>query len=248
MVRRMIPLVAGILCLVAPLQAVRAELMVSVTITGEIDEILPILEHLRQRGAGPGGAAQYGESMRLEVHSMHAGGEASMAQAEAPPQQAPAVGITNVVVEPPSINPGMPVTIRVQVNDPARVIDTLTARFAGAQVEVDLFDNGTGGDLTPDDGIWSASVLAPQNLGSGVHTLLFSAYDANGQPVMAQGPGGAGLPVGAAVQVEVVRAEPAPVEPPAPPAEAPVQAPVESPEEAVDMPVSPQNLFAPQPE
>ena len=206
---RLAALFAGLLVLVAPFQVAHAELSISITITGEIDELLPVIEYLRQQGAGPGGEAATEEVMRFEVHSVEEDAEAIEAPAEMAPEPAPpALGFSDAAVTPPVIEPGQTMTVSVRVTDDARTVDTVTARFTGANFEVDLHS-------TSGDGNWTAEVLAPAYLAAGAHSIEFSAYDLNGQQVITRSPDGTFAPLLASARVEVVRTETAP-EAPAP--------------------------------
>ncbi|MBI2433160.1 MAG: hypothetical protein HYV26_09840 [Candidatus Hydrogenedentes bacterium] len=227
---RTVSLLVIALCVVGLGGVARAEITVSVTINGEIDEMLPLLEYLKQMGAGPGGTAE--DPLKLHVHSIH--GEGATPEepvAEAPPAApepapAPTLGLVNAAVEPAPVTAGLSALIRVQVEDAAAAVDTITATVENTLIAVDLFDNGTNGDVTAGDNVWSANVLVPAELPAGGYTISFAAYDADGNTVTIPGPAGEQTPVTASVQVEVVRPEAPASETtpaPAPPALAPAE-------------------------
>jgi len=161
------------------------DLTVSVTISGPIDEILPLLEQLKDMGVGVPSAD---ESLRVELRSV-----AKAPEAAAPPK--PPLALDAPQADPPSVRVGEPVLLSVRVSDTAGVVDTVAATISGVAGSVDLYDNGTHGDAAPNDGLWSASVVTEASLAPGEHTVAVSAFNAFGTVVMAPGADGKPVPL-----------------------------------------------------
>ena len=199
--------------------AAHAEINVTVSISGTLDEILPILRHLQDLGIGVAGK----DAMKLQVHSVMSGTEA------APGAPAP-LGFQAAAVAPVSAKAGETVLITAKVGDPDHVVDTVAATVGGETV--DLYDNGTNGDVTALDGTWSRSVALPATIPSGDAVIVLTAYDVSGDAVHVTAPDGTKAPVTAKATVTVLPGSapaPAPAAAPAatpapPPAHAPATA------------------------
>jgi len=162
-----------------------AELAVAVTISGPIDEILPLLEQLKDMGVG---AASADESLRVELRSV-----AKAPEPPAPPK--PSLAIDTLRAAPPSVRLGEPVLLSLRVSDPDGVVDTVAATISGVAGSVDLYDNGSHGDATANDGLWSASVVTRAPLAPGEHTVAISAFNAFGTVVTVPGEDGKPVPL-----------------------------------------------------
>ena len=165
----------------------------SVTISGPIDEILPLLEQLKDMGVG---APSTDESLRVELRSV-----AKAPEAAEPPK--PPLALEALQADPPSVRVGEPVRLSVRVSDPAGVVDTVAATISGVAGSVDLYDNGTHGDATVNDGVWSASVVTDAPLAPGEHTVAVSAFNAFGTVVMAPGADGKPVPLTCETKIAV---------------------------------------------
>lgn len=171
-----------------------ADVQVSVTLTGDLDEMLGILRQLQRMGYGGG---EYDEDpLRLRVHSTHQTQQESVmlppdaetiplkmeAAPEPPPK--PVIALNTPTVEPTAAAPGSAVWVTVQVIDMENSIDTLSATLNAADVTADLFDNGQNGDIAAGDGIWSAMLPLPPELSPGQYEVKILAFDANGAPIL----------------------------------------------------------------
>jgi hypothetical protein len=186
---------------------------VSLTIQGNADEIMAILQLLRDSGFV---SATAPDPLRLHVHSVAGPTDAQAAPqegsvesgagsttAEAPATEAPAAAPTppptpalmNVIIEPQVSKAGQPVRLMVTVQDPNHEIDTLAAEIDGTGVSVDLFDNGMNGDAVVGDGIWSGTALLPSDLRAGDYTVSFQAFDGKGNAIEVTGADGAKHPL-----------------------------------------------------
>lgn len=177
----------------------RAEISVSVTINGSLEEITAVLQHLQTMGAGHA-AGETGEELKLQVHSITSG-ELQTAQPEvvwvapgqeqpapaAAPASAPVLALQGLVVNPASAPAGASVVITAQVVDEAHVIDTMSSTFGDGGPVVDLYDNGTNGDATAGDGTWSGTLLLPADAAAGASTIRIEAFDSNGGAVTVSG-------------------------------------------------------------
>lgn len=162
---------------------------VSVSITGSIDEMMPVLQLLRNMGFGFETAADDEAPIQLEVHSV------SSRLSDAPPPDEPEpvapLGLSRASVAPAEVAPGRAVTVTVAVSDPDGVVDTLGAALDGSDdVKFDLYDNGRHGDETPRDGVWTYTLQLPKDVKPGAHSITITAYDANGEVVKTPSPEG----------------------------------------------------------
>jgi len=177
----------------------RAEIEVSVTLSGSIDEIMTVLNQLQALGVG--GAPGPRDGLTVEVQSIAAGAVAPSEEApdSAPP---PRLALGSPVV-PAQAEPGAEAQLNIQVVDDDHVVDTVTARIMDTAIAVDLFDSGTHGDQTAGDGIWSGLLVLPEDLAPGEYRVVFSAYDATGNAVPQLTPGGELVPLTAAANLRV---------------------------------------------
>ncbi len=194
---------AGILLLGALLvfNPAMAELKVTLTIDGDLEELLQVLQHLKQMGVGAD-AVQGTDAFRLHMHSTHnappmsgdtesvdalrrvgaeTGAVAQQAEEEKPE---PPTALRNLALEPESAAPGESVLVTVQVVDQNNAIDTVALTLKTTNLTADLYDNGTNGDAFAGDGIWSTKVYLPPELQEGLYVVELLAYDANGAPIM----------------------------------------------------------------
>ncbi|MBM3289503.1 MAG: hypothetical protein FJY92_05060 [Candidatus Hydrogenedentes bacterium] len=180
--------------------AAPAEVTVSITITGPVAELVPVLQKLQELGLG--GASPAEDPLKLNVHSVITPAEAAAAPAAPSAPPAPTQpAIESVTVEPAAAKVGDSVLITAKVADPARAVDTVAASVGS--VKVDLFDNGTQGDVTAGDGIWSRKTALPATLAAGETAIAINAYDANGETVKVPGADGQPAPVTAQANLTV---------------------------------------------
>jgi hypothetical protein len=208
-----------------------AEVDVSVTLSGDIDEIIAVLVQLRNLGIGENIAAQAEDPLRLHVHSIavgslddppadaeQQGASGADRQAEAPqpaepeqpaaPPPPPTPNLADATVEPTTAAPGQPVTVTVAANDPDHAIDTVAVEFdTPAPLMRDLYDTGTEGDAQAGDGVWSRRIVLPPDLASGEYTGRIVGFDINGEPLTART--GDGEPRRVQTGVTLTVAEPA---------------------------------------
>lgn len=190
-----------------------SEVTVSVTLTGPIDELVPLLQQLREAGAGD---SEGESSLKIEMHSsesMEATGSesapvAGAVQSEQPTPEAVPVAaglaLLDPKVEPATASLGQSVLISVRVSDLERRIDTVAATIEGMAVPQDLYDNGTRGDVAANDGIWSAAVTLGSQLSPGQHRIGIYAFDRNGGAVTITAPDGNPVPVSAQTTIEIM--------------------------------------------
>jgi len=189
--------VAGVLSV----STASAQVEVSVTLSGSVEEMLPILQHLRDMGFGDAADIEVSggdEAIRMSVHSVMTGDEDAAAAEETDAPPAPeGLALFNALFEPASAKSGTAALLTVAVNDPDKKVDTVAATFRDIpDGTLDLFDNGTQGDRTEGDGIWSRRVPVFPQLQAGQHVLEIAAYDVNGQRISKEG--------GASLQTDAV--------------------------------------------
>lgn len=178
-------------------QPAQGEVEVSVTLTGPIEEIIPILHLINDLGAGKRAA---GEPLELQVHSSFAEESAPAPDpvadpAPGAPMAAPApteptapppapLSVVSFSVEPAQVAPGTAITASATIHDAEGAVDTVAVRVAGIEgVSFELFDNASGGDVTAGDGTWTGAFIVPAELAGGAGELMLTAFDAYGDPV-----------------------------------------------------------------
>jgi hypothetical protein len=190
------------------------DVTVSITLNGSIDEILPLLEHLRDMGIGAQAQEERDAVMNL-YSTIHATPEGELvvgtspveavpqaeAAPEAPAPPEPKLGLADAQAAPSTIPSGETTLLTVAVSDPDHVVDTMAAANAATGLSVDLYDNGSMGDVTPNDGIWSRSVSL--TAAPGDYMVTITAYNANGEPVLVEGENGPSEPLTATARVRI---------------------------------------------
>ncbi len=171
---------AGLLTVAAP---ARAELELSLEISGTVDEVMAVLQHLQAAGFGQAGGEE-ADGLKLEVHSTATSPEGAPAPEAPGPETAPEppLALRNIQLAPTAVAAGEVLRVTVDVRDEAKKIDTVAANLHTAEKEFtfDLFDNGSHGDIAAGDGVWSVNVAVPGAATAGDYTLTLYAYDASG--------------------------------------------------------------------
>jgi len=201
-----LPLCVAVVVLAAA--GAQAAVTVSVTLTGPIDELLPILEHLREMGVGA--AQPGGEALKLEMHSVAtpegnaAEGQPAPAEPPAPPKPAEP-SLTGFTAEPSPARAGEKVWISILVANGVGKVDTVSATIGGTNTPFELYDNGENGDPVAGDGQWSANIILDPQLPAGPAPVHIVAFDANGQPVKVTDASGQPVDLATTVTLEVIK-------------------------------------------
>jgi hypothetical protein len=157
-----------------------AETTVSITINGPIEDMVALLQHLKDIGVGSAPGPSNGQ-YKVTIKSV-ATTTTETGQTQPPPK--PLLALEDAKAEPATAKPGEAVLVTVKVSDPDHAIDTIAAAVDGAQGSIELYDNGAQGDATAADGTWTASLALPPQTTPGEHAITVSAYNAAGNPVM----------------------------------------------------------------
>ncbi len=164
-----------------------ADVTLSITISGSADELIPLLEKLKDLGIGESAASseiETEESIQVELHSVSSG-EPSVLDREEVEEE---LGLWGAAIQPSPAKPGDTVTVTLQVADTARRIDTIAVAVSGGDgMLFDLYDNGAHGDETARDGVWSYAFEVPQSIDVDEYSLTIIPYDRRGDEVVAQG-------------------------------------------------------------
>lgn len=173
-----------------------ADVTLSITITGSPDELIPLLEQLKRLGIGTEGGSEASpeeERIQLQMHSVTSDEEAA---AEPPAPEEEELGLWGAAVQPSPAKPGDTVMVTVQVADSERRIDTIAVAVDGGEgLMFDLYDNGTHGDETARDGVWSYAMDVPHTLDVEQYTMTIVPYDRFGREVTLETPGGEPIPL-----------------------------------------------------
>lgn len=184
------------------------ETTVSVTISGSVDELIPLLRRLKKMGIGTGAEEEVAEgTLRVRMHSVSpplSQGEAT--KGAAPGGGMPALTLRDAVVLPAQARAGETVLVSLRLADPQGKVDTIGATLRGVKgVGFDLYDNGTRGDAKAGDGVWSFNLVVPESAAPGDHTVVLTAFDRNGAPVPVKDKAGKAVALTARVSFRVLR-------------------------------------------
>lgn len=195
MLRKSLALILGIVvCTFAP--EVRAELEVSLTISGEIREIQALLSYIEQRNRA--GADEGDNPLKISVHSI-AGGDAVPASMPRP------VTLATPQLSAEKLTPGQPALVTVAVLDDRDEVDTLAIEVVGTNLKTDLYDDGTHGDVDPNDNVWSVTLTPMEATPAGEYELIITGYDPKGRPLTTAHQDGAESPVQVRREITIER-------------------------------------------
>lgn len=187
---------------------------VTVSISGTLNDMLPVLQLLRNMGFGFESPEDAEQPLRLEVHSVVSDGDlikdavagdipgvAERAAQDAAPVP-DKLGLYNPAVDPASATPGNSMTVSVMLADPERLVDTMSARIVGAEGALaDLYNDGTHGDAAANDATWTGTLVLPATLLAGAHHIELVAYDDYGDPVAGED----GEPLRVRIPIEITK-------------------------------------------
>lgn len=169
------------------LSALAPALEISLTVEGDVEEIQAVLEFLKTMEAQSDGED---DPLKINVHSIAATGETEAPAAETPVLEDPPLSLERPEVLPAKGAPGAPFIVTVTVRDKYDEVDTLSVRLAGTSISTDLYDDGSQGDKTPGDGIWTATLTPLDVTPSGAYTVEITPYDKNGKTLTTLQPDG----------------------------------------------------------
>jgi len=206
----MIALSRLLLVFLLALSPAAVALEVSLTVEGEPEEIQAVLDFIKTLKGGAEGEA---DPLKINVHSIadtaEAEGEAEPETGAAGATPAPVVDIPLALeraeVNPTRGAPGSSFLISVNVRDKYDEVDTLSARLGETSLSTDLYDDGTHGDATPGDGVWSATLTPLDVTPTGVYAVAITAYDKNGKSLNTLDEKGTVIPLATTVELTVER-------------------------------------------
>lgn len=173
----------------------RADLEVSLTVSGDIKEIQALLRFIEQQNAGGGG----NDPLKVSVHSI-AGGTGEPAAPKTPP----------VKIHPPQFSsekliPGQSTLVTVAVRDEEGEVDTLAIQIVGTNLKTDLYDDGSHGDTKPNDGVWSVTLTPMEATPAGTYDVIVTGFGPHGRALTVETAAGEESPLEARTQVAVER-------------------------------------------
>jgi hypothetical protein len=165
------------------------EMSVSVTISGPIEEIVALLQHLKNLGIGQASAPSTGPYKVTITSVATASKEPEKPAAPQPPQPPPpppkpALALSDAKAEPAAAKVGTNILVTVKVSDPDHLVDTISATVDGMPGSTELYDNGTHGDAAAGDGTWSGTITLAPPIAPGEHAVNIAAFNTAGNPVM----------------------------------------------------------------
>ncbi len=168
-----------------------ATIKVSITLEGDVDTLIQVLQYIKSQGLDP---QEMENPLKFEVHSIsdvEALSPEEVIQEDEPlaiPEPiTPPLVLHEVQIDSSMLTPGDTTRMSVAVEDPRMQMDTMTARLEiGDETRLlyDLLDDGTRGDETAGDGVWSTILTIPAGIGEGDYELVITPYDAYGAPVV----------------------------------------------------------------
>ncbi len=187
-------LLAGVLFVVVPVATSRAEIKTQIVISGNIDELIEVLERLRELGFGA--TVDSGNGSKIKLHSVMDEKEIGRGFT-APPPEPEVIGLAFfwARAEPKVARPEGTVLIEAKLSDPWREVVSIKATLKGGSFSFDLIDKGNGGDRVARDGIWSFGLKLPEEPDARRYGVKIVAYDKNGEIVTVEDEGGKTLPL-----------------------------------------------------
>lgn len=165
--------------------AITPALEVSLTVEGEPEEIQAVLDFIKTLNSGG-----EDDALKINLNSIASSGNGESATTEAPVLEDPPLSLERPEVLPTKGAPGAPFIVTVNVRDKYDEVDTLSVKLAGTSLATDLYDDGTHGDKTPGDGIWTATLTPLDVTPSGTYKVDITAYDKNGKSLTTLKPDG----------------------------------------------------------
>ena len=160
-------------------------LEVSLTVEGEPEEIQAVLDFIKT--LNPGGED---DALKININSIASTGKGEGTTTETPVLEDPPLSLERPEVLPAKGAPGAPFIVTVNVRDKYDEVDTLSVRLSGTSLSTDLYDDGTQGDKTAGDGIWTATLTPLEVTPSGTYKVEITAYDKNGKALTTLQPDG----------------------------------------------------------
>ena len=179
------PFRTSLLVAILLLSTLAPALEVSLTVEGEPEEIQAVLEFIKKLKAGGDD-----DPLKINVHSIASTGNGEAAATEIPVLEDPPLSLERPEVLPSKGAPGAPFIVTVNVRDKYDEVDTLSVKLSGTSLATDLYDDGTHGDKTPADGIWTATLTPLDVTPSGTYKVEITAYDKNGKSLTTLQPDG----------------------------------------------------------
>lgn len=182
------------------LAATAPALEVSLTVEGEPEEIQAVLEFIKTLKAG-----SEDDALKININSIASTGNGEAAATEAPVLEDPPLSLERPEVLPAKGAPGAPFIVTVNVRDKYDEVDTLSVKLSGTSLATDLYDDGTHGDKTPADGIWTATLTPLDVTPSGTYKVEIAAYDKNGKSLTTLKPDGTVVKLAATTELTIER-------------------------------------------
>ena len=192
------------------------ELSVTVTLTGDLDEIIEVLQRLRRMGiGGTQQGANREEGLRLQIRSVHENGGTpgsilDTLMPEPEPKPEPVLKLEAPAVDARELLPGSSAQITVRAIDPKGQIDTITVGVKELSFLADLRDDGRAGDEVADDDVWWGLLTLRDDAAPGEYVIEFSAYGAYGALLMVENKAGEPEPLRARTVFTVPEPPPLP--------------------------------------
>ena len=194
------PFRTSILVAILLFSAITPALEVSLTVEGEPEEIQAVLDFIKTLGAG-----DEDDPLKINVHSIAATGGVETPKTETPVLEDPPLSLERPEVFPAKGAPGAPFIVTVTVRDRYDEVDTLSVRLSGTSLSTDLYDDGTQGDKTPGDGIWTATLTPLDVTPSGAYTVEITPYDKHGKALTTLKPDGTVVKLTATTELTIER-------------------------------------------
>lgn len=104
--------------------------------------------------------------------------------------------IRHAAIEPTELKPGDVAVITVEIGDRHGIVDRVEGVVQeDPAIKFKLRDDGVDPDKKAGDGIWSLKVDVPFQAPPGEFTLEFTAFRADGQPIIVRDAAGAAVPL-----------------------------------------------------
>jgi len=148
-------------------------LELTLSVSGTMDEIMKVIDCLRQSGLGVSTSRSDTDPFRVHIYS-------SNEPVKEEVKESITVGFTEIKTEPENPIAGTSMKLSAKITDTLNIVDTVSASVFGTSISSDLKDDGQNGDEIAGDGIWTGIFNLPPDV-MGNKTFILTAFDEKGK-------------------------------------------------------------------
>ncbi len=148
-------------------------LELTLSVSGTMDEIMKVLDCLKQSGLGLSTSRTDTDPFRVHIYSSNEPVKEEL-------KESITVGFTEIKTEPESPIAGTSLKLSAKIIDTLDIVDTVSVSVFGTSISSDLKDDGQNGDEVAGDGIWTGIFNIPTDV-MGNKTFILTAFDEKGK-------------------------------------------------------------------